>query len=160
MLFIVEAKKYREFEENCQAVSEVIGQVLMISIVVLAFSTIALTVFSEGGVVKPPHTPYTSLREKIDTNTNTIKIFHTGGEAIDRNEIKVVLSVKGKQTEFDNSKFKVKNPEDKDSTDRYFMLGDYIVIDTMSPPITESDSIEMLFVHTPSRQVIQKAVLQ
>jgi archaeal type IV pilus assembly protein PilA len=159
VILLVEGKKCRAIGQDCQAVSEVIGQLLMIGIVVLAFSTIALTVFSEGGVVKPPHTPCTSLREKINTSSNTIKIFHTGGEAIDLNEIKIVISVNGIQTEFDKSKFKVTKCNSS-SPSNVFMLGDYIVIDTMNPVIKESDSIEMFFVHTPSKQVIQRAVIQ
>ena len=96
----MEGKKYRALGQDCQAVSEVIGEVLMIAIVVLAFSGIALTVFSDGGAVNPPHKPDTALREKINTDTDTVLIFHSGGEAIDLDEIKVVLSVDGTQTEF------------------------------------------------------------
>ena len=61
----MEGKKYRALGEDCQAVSEVVGQVLMIAIVVLAFSSIAVVIFSDV-VVNPPHTPHTDLQEKID----------------------------------------------------------------------------------------------
>ena len=78
----MEGKKRRALGQDCRAVSEVYGQLLMISIVVIAFSTIAVTVFSDGGVVKPEHTPHTDLQEKVNTTTNTIKIFHSGGEPL------------------------------------------------------------------------------
>ena len=152
----MEGKKYRAFEENCQAVSEVIGQALMISVVVIAFSTIALTVFSDGGAVKPPHTPYTSLREKISTTTNCVYITHSGGEAIDLSAIKIILIFPTGQKEF--SKLEDFD-EDKSIglNDNVFTLGDCIVINDKN--ITSGNDIDMFFVHTPSKQVIQRAVL-
>ena len=91
----MEGKKCRALGQDCRAVSEVYGQLLMISIVVLAFSGIALTVFSDGGAVNPQHTPHTDLRENINTNTNTVQIIHSGGEAIDLSAIKIIFSVNG-----------------------------------------------------------------
>ena len=81
----MEGKKYRALREDCQAVSEVVGQVLMIAIVVLAFSSIAIVIFSDV-VVNPPHTPHTDLQESIDPTNNRLYIFHVGGEAIDLKE--------------------------------------------------------------------------
>ncbi len=130
----MEGKKYRALGQDCQAVSEVIGEVLMIAIVVLAFSGIALTVFSDGGAVNPPHTPYTALREKINTDTDTVSIFHSGGEAIDLDEIKVVLSVDGTQTEFNvfsDTCVTVRHPDGNIvPKEGIFMLGDCIEIKT------------------------------
>ena len=68
----MEGKKCRALGKDCRAVSEVYGQLLMMSIVVIAFSTIALTVFSDGGAVNPEHTPHTDLQENINTNTNHV----------------------------------------------------------------------------------------
>ncbi len=55
----MEDKKYGGVPlQDCQAVSEVMGgTVLMISIVVLAFSSVALTIFSEGGFDGPTAYP-------------------------------------------------------------------------------------------------------
>lgn len=78
----MEDKKYGGVPlQDCQAVSEVMGgTVLMISIVVLAFSSVALTIFSEGDSMDPPHTPpHTNLRENINTSEDTVEIFHNGG---------------------------------------------------------------------------------
>jgi len=158
----VEGKKYRALGQDCQAVSEVIGQVLMIAVVVLAFSSIALTVFSDGGAMNPPHTPHTDLQENIDTGTDTVQIFHSGGEAIDLEAINIILSVDGQQAEFNMSDFEVRKPDGNLSTDSILMLGDYILINTTGSGLnmTAGDAIDMYFVHTPSQQVIQKAVLQ
>ncbi|MDD2613960.1 MAG: type IV pilin N-terminal domain-containing protein [Methanosarcina sp.] len=169
----MEGKKRRALGQNCHAVSEVYGQLLMISIVVLAFSTIALTVFSDGGAVKPEHIPNTDLRENVDMDTSSISITHGGGEAIDLSAIKIILSVKKagdpelKHLEFSGSSLEVRNPDGNPSDDDVFILGNYIVIDTTKPDdpddkltLESNDDIDMFFVDIPSQQVIQKAVLQ
>ncbi|HEX2958897.1 MAG TPA: type IV pilin N-terminal domain-containing protein [Chitinispirillaceae bacterium] len=158
----MEGKKYRALGQDCKAVSEVIGQVLMVAVVVLAFSSIAVTVFSDDGAVKPPHVPRTDLQESIDLGDNTVQIFHSGGEAIDLEDIKVILSVNETQTEFNMSEFEVFDPDGKLSSDDVFMLGDYIVIDPSSKVVDITDenaSIDLYFVHTESNQVIKKAML-
>lgn len=161
----MEGKKYGALGQNCQAVSEIIGQVLMIGLVVLSFSVIALTVFSDEGAVKPQHTPYTDLRENIDTLNNTVQIVHSGGENIDLKEIKVVFNANGSQAEFNVSSdpcvtvLRQGNPVSKDGL---FMLGDCIKINTTGKGVTftSSDSVDIFFIHTPSRKVIQRSVIQ
>jgi len=96
VIFIVEDKKYGVPLQDCQAVSEVMGTVLMISIVVLAFSSVALTIFSEGDSMDPPHTPHTNLRENINTSEDTVEIFHNGGEEIDLKDIMIILNTQDK----------------------------------------------------------------
>ena len=150
-------KKYRALGQDCQAVSEVIGQVLMLAIVVLAFSSIAMLVFSEGGAVNPPHTPKVDLQETIDTDTNTVKIFHVGGEAIDLEDVKIVLNINGEQEAFNVSSDGVSCS----STTNVLMIGNYIEINTSQRRILKStDTIDMYFVHTGSDQVIQRVMLQ
>jgi FlaG/FlaF family flagellin (archaellin) len=171
----VEGKKFRALGKNCHAVSEVYGQLLMISIVVIAFSTIALTVFSDGGAVKPEHIPNTDLRENVDMKNSSISITHGGGEAIDMSAIKIILSVKKagdpdlKHLEFSGSNLDIRNPNGNNyapSNNAVFMLGDFIIIDTTKPDgsngltLESNDDIDMFFVDMPSQQVIQKAVLQ
>lgn len=169
----MEGKKRWAFCQDCRGVSEVYGQLLMISIVVIAFSTIAITVFSDGGAVKPEHIPHTDLQENINASTNNIQIVHSGGEAIDRSAIKIILSIKIpgeseiRYPEFSGSKLHF------DPDDNVFALGDCITIDTTDADnqnpedklddgleINNSYAIDMFFVDTPSQQVIQKAVLQ
>lgn len=134
----------------------------MISIVVLAFSGISLIVFSEGGIENSPPMPRTNLQENLNTNDDTIQIFHIGGEAIDLSAIKVILSANGQQTEFNSTEFVIKNPDGSNSTDNILMLGDYIVINPAGKGVSlmSGDAIDMFVVHTPSEQVIQKTVLQ
>lgn len=170
----MEGKKRWALFQDCRAVSEVYGQILMISIVVLAFSTIAITVFSDGGAVKPEHTPNTDLRESINADTNDILIVHSGGEAIDLSAIEIILNVNGLQVvppyDMSMSSFTVKDPDGDDSDSSVFRLGDCIIINTNTTTdpadsnkkldLKTSDDIEMFFVDKPSQQVIQKAVLQ
>ena len=168
----MKGKKYRALGEDCQAVSEVVGQVLMIAIVVLAFSSVAVVIFSDL-VVNPPHTPHTDLSEKIDTNADTVQIIHSGGEAIDLEAIKIVLGVNGIQYEINipdprNSdfSFEIRHLNGNISNDGVLMLGDYVEIYTnldknqKKVDMKNTDIIDMYFVYTPSQQVIQKVILQ
>ena len=146
--------------EDCQAVSEVIGQVLMLAVVVLAFSSIAVAVFSDGGAVNPPHTPKADLQESIDTGANTVTIFHKGGEAIDLEDVKIVLNINGQQEEFDLSS----DPGvSYNATNNVLMVGDEIVINTSlsrGRDLNSTDTVDMYFVHTGSDQLIQRVMLQ
>ena len=109
----MEGKKHRALGQDCRAVSEVYGELLMISIVVIAFSTIAVTVFSDGGVVKPEHIPHTDLQENFNTSTNKIQIVHSGGEAIDMSAIKdnTLTLIMEKRGEFDICQYPGKDPD-------------------------------------------------
>jgi len=154
----VEGKKHWAFCQDCRGVSEVYGQLLMISIVIIAFSTIAITVFSEEGAVKPEHTPNTDLRENInyvDNDVYAVQIVHSGGEAIDLKAIEIILNVNGEQLlPYNTSNFEVQNPdgtfriknsdgtfkvdnsEGPDYINNDFSLGDCIVIYTTENTIT------------------------
>lgn len=163
----MEGQKRRLLFQDCRGVSEVYGQLLMMSIVVLAFSMIGLTVFSDHGAVKPEHIPHTDLQENFNISDNKIQIVHSGGEAIDKSAIKIIVSVNGKKEgEFNNVR-----PIRPDGTeDNVFTLGNYIEISTkklvtnsttgQKRDPTSEDMIEMFFIDTPSQQVIQKAILQ
>jgi archaeal type IV pilus assembly protein PilA len=158
----VEGKKYRELGENCQAISEVIGQVLMIAIVVLAFSSIAVVIFSDV-VVNPPHTPHTDLQASMqpgDSNSNyTLCVLHIGGEAIDLKNAKIAYLNASRQTDyFTNLEDVSFTLEGYESENGNLMLGDFIKFDIPKNNLTITDygTIDMYFVYTPSQQVIQK----
>jgi FlaG/FlaF family flagellin (archaellin) len=154
----VEGKKYKEFSENCQAVSEVVGQMLMIAIVVLAFSSIAVVIFSDV-VANPPHTPHTDLQESIDPTSNKLYIFHVGGEAIDLKDVNIIL-VNSKNTD-EQEEFNLSLTGSGfycNATNNVLMLGDYIRISPMNISLGTNDTT-MFFVYTPSQQVIQKVAL-
>ena len=156
-------KNRRKLTQDCRAVSELIGQVLMVAIVVLAFSSISLAVFSDGGAMNPPHTPRTDLQENVDYEGDIIEIFHSGGEAIDIKYIEITISdADGKQAGFNmsNPDVDIFDPKgNKLSSDDVFTLGDYIVIDTSSSNVNISNEANLYFVHTASSQVVHKAIL-
>jgi FlaG/FlaF family flagellin (archaellin) len=155
----VEGRRHRALREDCQAVSEVVGQVLMIAIVVLAFSSIAVVIFSDV-VVNPPHTPHTDLQENIDLTNNKLYIFHVGGEAINLNDVNVVL-VNTKNTD-EHEEFNLSLTGSKfycSAANNVLTLGDYIRISPTNISLGTDDTI-MFFVYTPSQQVIQKVILR
>lgn len=156
-------KNHRKLAQDCRAVSELIGQVLMVAIVVLAFSSISLAVFSDGGAMNPPHTPRTDLQESVDYGGDTVEIFHSGGEAIDIKYIKITINdADGQQAEFNmsNSAVEVFDPKgSKLSSDDVFTLGDYIRINTSSSNVNISNNASLYFVYTKSSQVVHKALL-
>lgn len=145
--------------QDCRAVSEVLGQILMISVVVLAFSSIAVCVFSDGGAVNPPHTPKVDLQERIDTDSDLVEILHKGGEAIDLENTKIVLNINGQQEEYDV----YSDPGvSYNATNNVMMVGDDIVINTSlsrGRNLKSTDTVEMYFVDTASDQVIQRVTL-
>lgn len=159
-MVIVEGKKYRPLSRDCHAVSEVLGQILMLTIVVLAFSSIAVFVFSDEGAVKPLHTPKTDLQESIDTDADIVKIFHKGGEAIDLEDAKIMLNINGEQEEYDVSS----DPGiSYNATNNVMIVGDDIVINTSlsrGTDLKSTDTVDMYFVYTGSDQVIQRVTLQ
>lgn len=158
----MEGKKYRALGRNCQAVSELMGAVLMISIVVLALSSVALTVFSDGGEMDPVHTPHTNLEENLDRPKDIIRISHNGGEAIDLEDIIIILRVDGKDVEFNMSDpgVTILDSEGNISSDDVFTLDDCIMVNTSSKiEISNAEAIDLYFVHTESSQVIQKTML-
>ena len=154
----MEGKQHRDFIENYQAVSEVMGEVLMIAIVVLAFSSIAVTIFSDKGVTSPSHAPRVDLQEKIYKDKNTVHIFHRGGEAVDLKDINIVLNTGEKQEDFNISSNR--SEFNYSATNDVLMLGDYIILNSTSRGINLTiDDPVMYFIHIPSQQVIQRVKL-
>lgn len=161
-------KRLRELTRDCRAVSEIIGQVLIMAVVVLALSAVAVVVFSDKVAMDSPHAPRTNLQENIDRSKNTLEIFHSGGEAIDLKDIKIILSVDGERAEldmsdpeiYDNAVTVIDHEGKKLSSDEVFALRDCIIINSSNQvDIKNASSIDLYFVHTASSQVIQKTKL-
>jgi len=156
--FKVEGRWYKKLCEDSQAVSEVVGQVLMIAIVVLAFSSMAVIIFSDI-VVNPPHMPHTDLQESIDPVKNELYISHVGGEAIDLKDVNVVLDSADAHRHEEFNLSSNKSEFDYSATNKVLMLGDYIMISPSREINLSTDDTVMFFVYTPSQQVIQKVTL-
>ena len=109
-------KKGKSIKRNCQAVSEAIGEVLMIAVVVIAFSSIAVTIFSD--VAKnSSHVPHADL-ESTRLDDNKIRIFHVGGESIKVADMKLIINAKGDSFQFHMSDPEVTISGGNESTNR------------------------------------------
>jgi FlaG/FlaF family flagellin (archaellin) len=137
--------KLRKFIKNCDGVSEVMGQVLLIGLVVIFFSFIGVFVFSYNS---PDDIPHADLQVWMDETSDTVYLKHRGGEALSGNEIKVVVMVNGTRNEFSPE-----NVSAKLGVDGVWEIGDVIEIGI---PIENGDTVNLFLIHTPSNNVIQK----
>jgi FlaG/FlaF family flagellin (archaellin) len=146
-------KKDKSIRRNCQAVSEAIGEVLMIAVVVIAFSSIAVTIFSDIAT-KSPHIPHADF-ETTRLDSNTVRIFHVGGESINSTDMEIFVN------NIPSPEVKIRNSYGEESTNSVFSLGDYIEIDTkITEYLGSSDLIDLCIVHIPSKQIILKVQLK
>ncbi len=74
--------------KNEEAVSPVIGVILMVAITVILAAVIAAFVFGMGTPSKVPQASMTMTASKTDTN---ITLTHRGGDGIDLNKVKGVI---------------------------------------------------------------------
>lgn len=78
-----------KFRQNEEAVSPVIGVILMVAITVILAAVIAAFVFGMG---TPQKTPQASLVvSSASASTRNITITHSGGDAIDLNKVKAII---------------------------------------------------------------------
>ncbi len=80
--------------ENEVAVSEMIGVVLLVGIVVIMISAIGAYVFSLDG---PNDVPHTRIQEWLDKSTDTIYLKHSGGEFLYTENCEIVLNYNGEK---------------------------------------------------------------
>ncbi|MCQ1534711.1 type IV pilin [Methanosarcina sp. KYL-1] len=143
------------FSRDSRAVSEVMGEILLVAIVVILLSSVAAVVYGELGVTDVPHV---EIHERVNTTYNRIKIEHAGGEPLKLDSIKITLYRNGEKYDFLPS-----DPDVTCSSDNgAWKFGDTIVIDTdqvRSIKMEENDTVDLFFIHTPSRQVLHKVRL-
>jgi len=96
MLLRRELKKYLRRKNNMkivkneEAVSPVIGVILMVAITVILAAVIAAFVFNIGGTQQK--TPVVSLTAvSASSSTGNITINHAGGDAVDLNRVKAII---------------------------------------------------------------------
>lgn len=84
----------KTFKKNEEAVSPVIGVILMVAITVILAAVIAAFVFNIGG--SQSKTPVASLQIKSASATNdNITISHSGGDAVDLSKVKAIIEQGG-----------------------------------------------------------------
>ncbi|MGB9927499.1 MAG: type IV pilin N-terminal domain-containing protein [Methanosarcina sp.] len=147
----MEGKKSKILFENCQCVSEVIGQVLMTAVVVISLTSIAITIFSSD-VLDPPHTPHVDL--EIYLENSIVYILHVGGEPLELEDLKIIFyNNSGIQANFTGLS---KYLESDSPSNGVLTFGERLKIDA-GVPIKANDSMEISLVHVPSQQVIFKS---
>lgn len=139
--------------KNCDAVSEVIGEILMTAIAVLAISVISLYVLSFEG---PTDAPHVDIDAWVDTNSNIINFRHTGGDTVNTAGLRILLDINGIKQELNSD-----NITSITGSDRWG-LGDTIEIDTQqlwNTYLSKNDTISATIVHTISKVVLQTGTL-
>ena len=140
------------FTENDNAVSDVIGELLMTAVAFLAFGIIAVFVLSFQGTTMT----HVDIDGWVDVNDDTVYLRHSGGNNVDTSYIRILLNINGTGKEL--------SPDDV-----YAILGsstwglaDTIVINTSqlwSITISEGDHVDGTIVHTGENIVMVKSVL-
>ncbi|OPX72341.1 MAG: hypothetical protein A4E38_00648 [Methanoregulaceae archaeon PtaB.Bin108] len=96
------------------AVSSVVGEMLLIAAVVVIIAAISINAQS---ILPPPRDPSVTIMMK--NTTDTVLLYHKGGDAVKAGELRVVIDG------VENSSFSL-NGESIPDPDRLFDLGDHI----------------------------------
>lgn len=142
-----------KFSQDENAVSEIIGEVLMTAIAVLAFSIVAVFVFSYMDAGDKVHA---NIDGWVDVDTDTIHIRHLGGEHIDINDVKIILNLNGTRRELSSSQVV------QIFGSNGWHLGETILIDTdllWNTTINETDYVGLILLQTSSNIVIESGSL-
>jgi FlaG/FlaF family flagellin (archaellin) len=137
-----------------QAVSEVMGVVLLVGIVVIMLSVLGVSVFAQDG---PDDVPHTNVQEIMDTSTDTIYLKHNGGEPISTEDAEIIVNINGRKYEYNSSQI-----YENLGNSSVWKIGDTIEINTMSTwtvNLQNNDRVELFLVDTPSNELIQKSRL-
>ena len=141
------------FLENTDAVSEIIGEVLMTAIAVLAFSIVAVFIFSYAS---PQEKVHADIQGWVDVDSDTIYLRHTGGETIDVSGIRIVLDINGIRKDLTSSEL----VQIKGNT--VWNLGETIRINTSelwSDNIGQNDYVGIVIITTDSNFVLKSGTL-
>ncbi|MDN5310210.1 MAG: hypothetical protein PWP14_1604 [Methanolobus sp.] len=141
------------FLENTDAVSEVIGEVLMTAIAVLAFSVIAVFILSYAA---PQEKVYADIQGWISVDSDKIHLRHTGGETIDVARIRAIIIINGNAREIPPAQ--LQNIKGNNAWD----LGETIEINTSqlwNENINKDDYVAATLVSTDSNLVIKSGTL-
>ncbi|MDD3041992.1 MAG: type IV pilin N-terminal domain-containing protein [Methanosarcinaceae archaeon] len=152
---VIKNKNLKSFIRDSKGVSEVLGEILLVGIVVLLLSALSAAVYGQMGMNNVPHV---ELHEMVNTTSNRIKVEHAGGESIKLDSIKITLYHNGNKYDF--------YPSDPDITcdseNGVWKFGEIIILDTdqaRSINMTINDTVDLYFIHTDSNQILHKVRL-
>jgi PKD repeat protein len=141
------------FSQDETAVSEIIGEVLMTAIAVLAFSVLAVFVFS---YLESDSAVHADVDGWVDVDSDTIFLRHSGGESIDLDKVEIILNLNGTRRDMSSSGLK------QILGSGSWHLGQTIEIDTdllWNTTINEDDYVGMILLQTDSNIVIESGSL-
>ena len=142
-----------EFLSDTHAVSEVIGEILLTAIAVIAFSVIAVSVFSYAD---PQEQVHADIQGWVDVSSDTVYLRHTGGERVDITKTRVLLDINGTRRELSSNELEQIKGSD------IWDLGETIKINTSelwSESIGEDDNVALIMLTTDSNLVIKSGTL-
>lgn len=142
------------FLEDDNAVSEVIGEVLLIAIAVIAFSFVALVVFSYADSHAMVHA---DIQGWMDAASDTVYLRHAGGQTIDISTTRILLHVNGSAREISPKSLQTLKGGN------VWQLGELIRINTSSlwnEDINEYSEVSLTILDTDSGLVIRSGTLQ
>lgn len=145
--------KERNLLENTDAVSEIIGEILLTGIAVIAFSIIAVFLLSPQESIEKPTIDVDGW---VDSDIDTIWIRHVGGERIKTDNIKIYVDI-------NNDRFEI-NPQQLSAmhSEPLWQLGDTIGLDASTlwgKDIVDTDQIYVVIVHVPSNTVLKSGTV-
>ncbi|MBP2133468.1 FlaG/FlaF family flagellin (archaellin) [Methanomicrobium sp. W14] len=111
-------------EENCEALSPVVGEMMMVALAILLVSLFSVTLL---GLLPSERSDTVDIRMNYSIQDNTITLWHKGGDWIKKSEIRViVIQGEGKDTHTYTIK-----PSDEGFSMKgeSFDLGDNITVD-------------------------------
>ena len=149
----VPKKRTETFTKDCDAISEIIGELMMITIAVVAFGLLAVIVLSYRG---PADIPHADIEGWVNAGTDTVYFRHGGGELIDVEDLKIMLNLNGTSVELSPADLALIYGKPG------WGLGDTIEIDTLDEwgiTIGEDDYVGATIVHTGAGVVIQTGTL-
>ncbi len=83
----IDARKNQK-TDSCAGVSEVIGAILLISVVVAAIGIVAITLFSQA---TPQKIPNLNFMTGVNSSKTTLYLYHNGGDTLNVGEFNVLL---------------------------------------------------------------------
>ena len=149
----------KKFIHNECAVSEVLGEVLLTLVIIIVMTSIGTFVLSES---KPSEVPHVDFYEQLDPFNDTIVLFNNGGKPVPIKEFKLVLQSDSTEYVINGEELSSKLTE-QCGDNGYWDLGEYISINVSEMCSFDLENryedLNIFFIHTPSKQVIQKSFI-
>ena len=138
----------RKLSSDDSAVAEVVGEILLTAIAVLAFAVLVTFIFSNIGAEE-------SIRADVsawtDIESDTVFFRHTGGETVDVNDIEFLINLNGSIERVNSSRISSSYSRD------VWEFGDTIALnvsDMFGYNITENSSLQSKLIHTSANLVV------